>query len=60
MKAKAPFKRGTLLTYTCPKHGCQAEVKYVRWWGIMRSALIVVRGPDGKEATVHVNYVKEK
>lgn len=55
---KAPFKRGTSLQYTCPRHGTQTVVKYVKWWGIMRSALIVVRFPNGKETTVHVNDVK--
>lgn len=57
-KAKAPFKRGTKLIYTCP-NGKQVNVTYRKWWGIMRSALIIVEGPDGKCATVHVNDVKE-
>jgi len=55
---KAPFKRGARLTHTCPIHGTQVEVKYLKWWGIMRSSLIVVRFPDGKETTVHVAEVK--
>ena len=53
----APFKRGTKLIYTC-KNGHKVKVKYMKWWGFSRSALIVVKGPDGKEATVHVNDVK--
>lgn len=49
VKATAPHKRGTKLTYTCPRHGTKTEVKYVRWWGIQRAALIIVRFPDGRE-----------
>jgi hypothetical protein len=48
---KAPYKRGTLLSYN---GNC---VKYVRWWGIQRSSLIVVRFDDGSEKTVHVSEV---
>lgn len=55
---KAPYKRGTRLIYTCPRHGTQTPVKYVKWMGFARSAFIVVKGPDGKRATVHVNDVK--
>jgi hypothetical protein len=33
-------------------------VKYVKWWGFQRSALIVVRFADGQERTVHVNEVR--
>lgn len=57
-KAKAPFKRGTKLDYAGAHHP-HGLVTYVKWWGIMRSALIIVRFPDGKEATVHINEVKE-
>lgn len=54
----APFKRGTKLVYTCPRHGNKVKVTYVRWMGFNRSALIAVKGPDGTEAIVHVNDVK--
>jgi len=54
---KAPFKRGQKLTYTLPC-GHQVPATYVKWWGIHRSTLIVVKGPDGTCATVHVNDVK--
>jgi len=57
VKMKAPFRRGQMLWYTCPK-GHKSMVKYVRWWGIMRSALIVIRLCDkGPEITVHVSDV---
>lgn len=54
---KAPFKRGARLTYTCPRHGTKTPVKYIKWLGFARSALIVVEGPDGKRVVVHVNDV---
>ena len=57
-RVKAPFKRGTKLTFTCRKHGTQTPVTYVRWWGFERSALIVVRWPDKSESTVHLDDVK--
>lgn len=55
---KVPFKRGTNLDYVGP-HFPHGPCKYVRWWGIMRSSLIVARFPDGRETTVHINDVKE-
>lgn len=53
-KVKAPFKRGTKLLFRG-----KVEVKYIKWWGFSRAALIIVEGPDGTRATVHVNEVKE-
>jgi hypothetical protein len=65
-KAKAPFKRGTVLIVTGDaniKGGKPTEVKYVRWWGAERAALIVVKYSIGAcihETTTHVSFVKEK
>lgn len=38
----APFKRGQLLIHTNSK-GQKREVKYVKWLGIQRSALVFVK-----------------
>lgn len=57
---KAPYKRGTKLTYVpCRDPQRKFEVKYVKWLGIMRSALIVIRLPCGHERTAHGDEVKE-
>ena len=56
-KTTAPFKRGTLLDYT-GAHFPHGQVKYVKWWGFARAALIVVQLQDGRKVTVHVSEVK--
>lgn len=53
----APYKRGTKLQYNGAHHP-HGEVVYVKWWGIQRAALIIVRFADGVERTVHVHEVK--
>lgn len=54
---KAPFKRGTLLVWR------GRQVKYVKWMGFERSALIIVEDRNsktiaGRRFTVHVDEVK--
>lgn len=53
-KMTAPFKRGTKLLFGKK----EIPVKYVKWMGFERSALIVVEDANGARATVHVNDVK--
>lgn len=54
---KAPFKRGQLLNYAGIDfpHG---TVKYVKWWGIQRAALMIVKLDDGRQVTVRVDECK--
>lgn len=54
---KAPFKRGTRLVWR------GRTVKYVKWMGFERAALIIVEDPNsktvaGRRFTVHVDEVK--
>lgn len=56
---KAPFRRGQPLYYS-GAHRPHGPVKYVRWMGFERSALVVVEFPDGTRATVHVSEVSPR
>ena len=53
-KPTAPYKRGTKLTYTCPTHKTVMPVKYVKWHGLERAALIVVEDVNKERFTVNV------
>jgi len=74
-KVTAPFKRGARLTVTDPliNDGKPTDAKYVRWWGVQRSSLVVIeyacpcctdrptvhRHP-ARQVTTHVDSCKVK
>lgn len=60
-KTKAPFKRNTSLIVTDPfvNGGRPTEVRYVKWMGFERSALIIVE-VNNVRLTVNVSNAREK
>ena len=54
---KAPFKRGTMLTHTPESGGNDVTVKYIKWMGRERAALIFVEFYPGDVRIVRTDSV---